>query len=264
MASTAGLICNLMGYFNNDSFYEWLSQYEYGTKIPGIAQTKHICIGTWIYLDKMGRWNITDELTFAKATQKELDESIMFIKEYNDKYKEPKMETFKENAYYPVGTKLIYEDEIIYKTTDIVCSTCYFNKSGKCPRIECWDGNYKVIGDAPTKHDKPGVTGTEYLKYSNDECCILTMANRNNVFITVEPVAKKDINKRMSEAIQKWHTMRTIKALPRAILLDRHAWAEWITHCATLGVTSYDPTLYSYAHHCKMYCSPDVKDVEIV
>jgi hypothetical protein len=188
------------------------------------------------------------------------------------------METFKENTYYPIGTKLIYKDKIIEVRTRRHCGDCVF-KSEYCGdmQIRCSDGNttyvqFVVIGDAPAQHDAPGVKLKPIMPHKEDVYTLGNIATRNNVFITVEPVKKIDIHVRISEKIKNWHdTRRTCKYGTDAILLPPKEWEEFIAYlemkdcCNPPGRRNIiDKTVGQiYLNHV-VFMSPQVKDVEVL
>lgn len=189
-----------------------------------------------------------------------------------------KMETFKENTYYPVGKQLIYKDKIIEvcdtenkKEEMILCGKrCAMESQVKCLSHICkwYERNdkksifYAIVGDAP-KHDKPGVVGEEYLSSRDNARELKTIAMNDNVHITVEPVAKKDVELRIQQALYKFMDAHKRLSQDMTILLSNATHEDLATGYRQLGLISSDSVISVYAG-VKVRRSPDVKDIEIV
>ncbi len=246
------------------------------------------------------------------------------------------METFKENTYYPVDTKLIYKDKIVEvqkRDPSQACNDCMFVGDTGCSTVVCYKHamitesavKYVVIGDAPKKaftraigekfeydgkwyvvkkaiecckgcafrdidcfnpklnrggcskgglkifveipasikHDKPGVEYNTIMSYIDDIEILENIANRNNAFVTVEPVAKKDIPSRIIEAIDAYYMNGGNRSLKTPILLISYeSYRELQTYYNNLYGTPIEKiTMFE---NCNVRRSPDVKDIEVV
>lgn len=230
------------------------------------------------------------------------------------------MEKYEFRKEYPLGTEVVYGNQIIRFSEGASCGQCAFQFSAECHNVRCSIGLYwKVVGDAPKKefiraigekfeydgkwyevqkamdyckgcafrkincfdkelnrggcsrdgfkifveipapikHDEPGVDFNSIMHFTKDISILKQIAVDNNVFITVEPVAKKDINTKAEDIIREFLSCnrgRTRNDI--TILLNEYTYELMRQYNRWSSITTFNS--------CRVRRSPDVKDIEIV